>query len=118
MLFLGLLLLVACAGITLGVVLDNTDDVSASAFGVSLSHVSVGGFFLAGAAIGALALLGLVMMVAGLARKRSRRNTTKQNLRQGRTEKEQLAQENAALRERVSGSYPTGETPVESLPRD
>lgn len=106
MVALGLILLVLSGALTLGVVLSNTDTTSASAFGVSLSNVSVGGLFLAGAAAGAVLMLGLALLVAGAARKRARRVQTKRVVRDVRTEKEQLAEENAELRARLAGSEP------------
>ncbi len=102
MVVLGLLLLLASAGVTLGVVLSNTDEVSASAFGVSLSNVSIGGLFLFGVIVGAAAMLGAGMLLTGAARKRSRRVATKRKVSAVRTEKEQLAEENAALRAQLS----------------
>ena len=78
---LGLVLLVVSGVFTLGVVLSNTDPVSASAFGVSLTNVSLGGLFLAGAVAGLVIMLGLAMMVAGAARKRHRRVQTKRTVK-------------------------------------
>ena len=107
MVALGLVLLVLSGALTLGVVLSNTDPVSASAFGVSLSNVTVGGFFLVGAVAGLVFMLGLAMMIAGGARKRSRRVQSKRTVRDVRSEKEQLEQENADLRARLDGPYPS-----------
>ncbi|MGZ6804825.1 MAG: hypothetical protein ACXVFU_17425 [Nocardioidaceae bacterium] len=110
MVLLGLLLLVAAGAVTLGVALSNTNAVSAEAFGVSLSNVSVGGLFLAGVATGAVLLLGLVLLLTGAARKRSRRVAVKREVRGVRTEREQLAEENAALRARLGEPYPADGT--------
>ena len=99
---LGLVLLVVSGAAALGVALSNTDPVpTASAFGVSLSNVSIGGLFLAGAIAGMIFMLGLSLMVAGAARKRRRRVETKRTVKGVRTEKEQLEAENADLRSRV-----------------
>ena len=111
MVALGLVLLVLSGALGLGVVLSNTDPVSASAFGVTLSNVTIGGFFLLGAATGLIFMLGMVMMAAGASRRRARRVETKRTVSQVRTEKEQLEQENAQLRERLtSDPYPTEST--------
>jgi membrane protein implicated in regulation of membrane protease activity len=107
MVVLGLLLLVLSGALAAGVVLSNTDPVSASAFGVTLSNVSVGGLFLVGVATGVVLMLGLVMLLMGAARKRSRRVATKRHVRSVRSEKEQLAEENAELRARLTDPYPT-----------
>lgn len=112
MVVLGLLLLLASAGITLGIVLDNTDEVTASAFGVSLSNVSVGGLFLAGVVAGGILMLGLGMLLMGGARKRSKHVETKRRVSRVRSEKEELAQENAALRAQLE---PTSDAPSERV---
>ncbi len=108
MIVLGLLLILASGAVTLGVVLSNTDSVSASAFGVSLSNVSVGGLFLGGVAAGFVLMLGLALLLSGAARKRSRRVAVKREVRSTRTEKKQLAEENAALRARLADEPASG----------
>ena len=104
---LGLVLLVLSGVFTLGVVLSNTDPVaaSASAFGVSLSNVSIGGFFLAGAVAGLIFGLALALMLAGAARKRSRRVQTKRTVKGVRSEKDELAAENDRLRSELSNRH-------------
>lgn len=99
---LGLVLLVLSGGFTLGVVLSNTDPVSASAFGVSLSNVSLGGFFLSGAVAGLVFGLALALMLAGAARKRSRHVQTKRAVKGVRSEKDELAAENDRLRSQLT----------------
>lgn len=99
---LGLILLVLSGIFTLGVVLSNTDPVSASAFGVSLSNVSLGGLFLAGAIAGIIFGIGMGLLVAGSARKRHRKVETKRTIKGTRSEKEQLAVENEELRARLA----------------
>lgn len=106
MVALGLVLLVVSGALALGVVLSNTDPITASAFGVTLADVNIGGFFLVGAATGLVFMLGLALMIAGAARRRSRRVQSKRAVKDVRTEKEQLAQENAELRERLADPYP------------
>lgn len=107
MVALGLVLLVVSGALALGVVLSNTDPVTASAFGVTLTDVTVGGFFLVGAVTGLVFMLGLAMMLAGAARRRSRTLARKHTVRDVRTEKEQLEQENADLRAKLNDEpYP------------
>ena len=110
---LGLVLLVLSGVATLGVVLSNTDSVSASAFGISLSNVSIGGLFLAGAIAGVIFGLGLGLMIAGAARKRHRRVETKRTIKGARSEKEQLAVENEELRSQLAGTAPVDTYPAE-----
>ncbi len=110
MVVLGLLLLLLSGALAAGVVLSNTDPVSASAFGVTISNVSVGGLFLAGAATGLVLMLGIVLILVGAARKRSRRVATKRHVRNVRSEKDQLAEENAELRAQLADPYPAGDS--------
>ncbi|MCW2599067.1 MAG: hypothetical protein JWM02_896 [Frankiales bacterium] len=117
MVVLGLLLLVLSGALTLGVVLSNTDPVSASAFGVTLSNVSLGGLFLAGAAAGLVFMLGLVLLFMGAARKRARRVATKRHVHSIHSEKEQLAEENAELRAQLTDPYPPSESPTTPVNR-
>ena len=107
MVVFGLLLVLAAGAVTLGIALSNTDPVAASLFGVSLDNVSVGGLFLTGVVAGAVLVLGIALLLLGGARKRSRRVKTKRTIRATRSEKEQLAEENATLRAQLTEPYPT-----------
>ena len=69
---LGLLLLLSAAGLTLDVVLENTSSISVDGVGQTFS-LSSGWLFVAGVATGAIGLLGVSMLVAGLARTRRHR---------------------------------------------
>lgn len=97
MVVLGLILLVLCLVLGAGIVLSNTDPSSAEAFGVSLTNVSIGGLFLLGASLGALAMLGLGLMLVGAARKRAKKLRLKREVQDVRSEQETLAEENARL---------------------
>ena len=111
MVALGLVILVLSGALTLGVVLSNTDPVTASAFGVSLSNVTVGGLFLVGAVAGLAFMLGLTLMSLGASRRRAKRVHAKRQVRDVRTEKEQLEHENAQLRAELAGEpYPADDT--------
>ena len=110
MVLLGAILLVLCLVLSAGVFFSNTDPISAEAFGLSLSNVSLGGFFIAGVVTGALAVLALGMLLGGAARKRRKRAALKREVRTARGEQETLAERNARLeaeleRERTS-AYP------------
>ena len=97
MVVLGLVLLVLCLVLGAGIVLSNTEAATAEAFGVSLSNVSIGGLFLLGAALGAVAMLGLGLMLVGAARKRSKKVALKREVEHVRSEQETLAEQNARL---------------------
>jgi gas vesicle protein len=104
MVLLGLLLLLVSGVFTAGMVLSNTDAVSASAFGSSLTNLSIGQLFLAGALTGLVFGLGLAMMLAGAARKRARRRGLKSQVKAVRSERESLAEENARLQSELEAS--------------
>ena len=104
MVVLGLLLLLAAGALTAAVVMANTDAVAVSAFGESASGLTLGGLFLAGAVTGAVAILGLTMMLAGLSRRRTRRAGLKREMRDVRDERETLAEENARLRDELAST--------------
>ena len=115
---LGLILLVLSGVATLGVVLSNSSHVDANAFGISLSNVSVGGLFVAGAIAGLIFGIGLGLMVAGAARKRRRRVETKRTVKGVRSEKQQLEVENQQLRNELSGNAGQGTGPSEPVVED
>jgi hypothetical protein len=104
MVVLGLLLLLAAGGLTAAVVTDNTDAVTVTAFEQSASGLTLGGLFLAGVVTGAIAILGLTMMLAGLSRRRARRVGIKREMRDVRDERETLAEENARLRDELASA--------------
>lgn len=121
MVVLGLILLVLCLVLGAGIVLSNTDPSSAEAFGVSLSNVSIGGLFLLGAAVGALAMLGFGLMLVGAARKRAKKLRLKREVKDVRSEQETLAEENARLQaqlEQERTSYPADGAPADTSPAD
>ena len=114
MVALGLVLLVLCALLAAGIALSNTDPASAEAFGVSLSNVSIGGLFLVGVVVGAVAMLGLGLMLVGAARRRAKKAALKREVQSVRGEQESLAEENARLQheleqQRAAPGHPAGE---------
>jgi hypothetical protein len=125
MVVLGLFLLVVAGLVTGAMVLQNTDASSASVFGQAVNG-TVGGLFLAGVIAGAVAILGVMMIVAGLARRRARRVGLKRQARAAHSEKETLAEENARLQRELEESrtgaaaYPTesGHTPDGTYPAE
>ncbi len=107
MVLIGLLLVVLSAALAVGVVASNTAHVTAKAFGVSLTHVSVGGLFLLGVVTALVFALGLAVLVAGMGRARRRRVERRRAVRESRdnemalrAEKERLEGELADERRR------------------
>ncbi|MGB8649941.1 MAG: hypothetical protein WCD35_04685 [Mycobacteriales bacterium] len=109
MVVLGLLLLLASGAALVAVVHANTDTTTVSAFGTSFTDVSLGGLVLLGALAGLVLALGLLLMVDGARRRRARRIQHRRAVRDVRTEKEKLEDENAALRAQLGSTdpYPT-----------
>ena len=97
MIVVGVVLLVLCLLLGAGIALSNTDTTSAEAFGVSLSNVTLGALFLTGVVVGAVAMLGLGLVLVGAARKRSKAKLHQREVRSAHGEKETLAEENARL---------------------
>lgn len=97
MVAVGLVLLVLCALLAVGVVLSTGESVDADVFGVSLDRFSIGGLFLVGLIVGVIATIGLGLMLVGAARRRAKRAAAKREVRHVRDERESLAEENARL---------------------
>lgn len=97
MVAVGLVLLVLCALLAVGVVLSAGESVDADVFGVSLDRFSIGGLFLVGLIVGVIATIGLGLMLVGAARRRAKRAAAKREVRHVRDERESLAEENARL---------------------
>jgi uncharacterized integral membrane protein len=113
---LGLLLLILSGGLTAAVLLQNTGSTSVDFLGLTFSGLTLGGVFAAGVVTGAVALLGLALMLGGARRRRARRLARRQEVREVRDERETLAEENARLQrelaERTNDAtvYPTDTT--------
>jgi len=97
MIILGVLLVVFAALLTTGVVASNTDEISAEAFGVSVANVSLGGFFLLGAATALLFALGLLLLGVGMARNRRKRVQSKRLVKTTKQQEAELREENERL---------------------
>jgi hypothetical protein len=106
MIILGLLLLLAAAGLSFAAIQANRSVFEDSAgvigmFGYSV-EATVGEVFLVGAAAGALALLGLSMIIGGFGRGARRRMATRRELRRQDAEtREAQRQEEAEAAERA-----------------
>jgi hypothetical protein len=101
MVVLGLLLLAASVGIGGYIAGINTDSLTFDAFGQTYTS-DMWSFFLIGAALGALAVLGLWLMLAGLRRARRRHVEDKEVVMETRSRVDELADENAALRDELA----------------
>lgn len=103
MIALGLVLLVLAALVAVVAALSNGDPVSGvEAFGVSFDGITAGELFLLGVAVGAVAMLGAGLMVAGALRGRSRRRAARAEVDAEREQRESLAEHNARLRDELA----------------
>lgn len=95
MAILGLLLLLAAGGLAVDVVVQNTSSINVDAVGQTFS-LSPGWLFVAGVATGVIALLGVGMLFAGMARARRRRSAlvnTRSSVEELQAERDRLAVE-------------------------
>lgn len=101
MLILGLLLLAGAGVVGTAVAMDNVDPVSVAAFGESYA-TTTSGVFLAGVIAGLAAMAGVGLVMAGLGRHRAKSKRFKMRVHKVRSEKDELAEENARLRARLN----------------
>lgn len=100
MIILGLLLILATAGLSFAIFWANDGILTAPAgaielFGNQLS-MTVGQVFIAGTAAGVLALLGLFMLFSGIGRNARRKSTARHQLRDQRQEMQELQRKHDA----------------------
>jgi hypothetical protein len=115
MILLGLLLMAGCAALAVDAVVQNHGAVHAIAFNQPISHLSLGAIFVAGAVVGLLFALGLLMFTGGVGRAGRKRRERRMAGRDARAEAEALREHNERLsakleQERAGSPYPDDET--------
>ena len=115
MMLLGLLLMAGCVALAVDAVVQNTQLTHAVAFNQPISHLSLGALFVAGAVLGLLFALGLLMFTGGLGRAARRRRERRVASREARAENEALREHNERLaaeleQERAATPYPADRT--------
>jgi hypothetical protein len=118
MILLGLLLMAACAALAVDAVVQNTSVTHAVAFNQPISHLSPGAIFVAGAVLGLLFALGLLMFTGGIGRAGRKRRERRVASRQATAETQALREHNDRLaaeleQERASTPYPAEGTTVD-----
>lgn len=98
MLILGLVLMLLCALVVVGTIMDGGESATLEIFGQSIGTTAAG-LFLAGAATMLLFLLGAWMASAAMGRARRKRSERKQKKREQRDSVQRLEEERAKLRE-------------------
>lgn len=115
MVAIGLILLVLAVLVAVGIAVSNTAEVDVELFGQALDGLTTGTLFLVGVATGAVATLGLMLMLAGLKRRRTKAQEHKRQVHSARSDADSLAEENARLQEELerkqsankADAYPT-----------
>lgn len=115
MILLGLLLMAGCTALAVDAVVQNTGAIHAIVFNQSVTHLSLGAVFVAGAVVGLLFALGLLMFTGGLGRAGRKRRERKLAARKADAETQALREHNDRLaaeleQERSSSTYPTEDT--------
>jgi predicted phage tail protein len=101
MVLLGLLLMLGCVALAVDAVIQNTAAMHAVAFNQSITNLSLGALFIAGAVVGLLFALGLAMFAGGLGRA-SRRRREQRMAEQNTAEAESLRAENVRLEQQLA----------------
>jgi hypothetical protein len=119
MIIIGLVLLIAAAGFGLDLVWKNQYSVrSPELFGQTLGIHNAAVFFVIGAITGAVLLVGLALLMAGLRRKGSKARQRRQDRREARNaslERDRAQEENEKLRRQLEQD---GTSPSEAIPAE
>jgi uncharacterized protein HemX len=97
MIVLGLLLVIIAGVVGTDIVLENTRGTTGMVFQQTVTGLSLGGVFLAGAVTALVLALGLWLLFRGAARARRRRVEAKRTQRSTAAERQDLAAENERL---------------------
>ena len=106
MIVLGLLLMLACTAVAADAVVQNSHVLTAVLFNQHISQLSLGAIFIAGAVLGLLFTLGLVMLIAGTGRAGRRRRERRLAERDAAAETEALRAKNERLESQLQSTYP------------
>jgi hypothetical protein len=117
MILLGLLLMAGCAALAVDAVVQNHGAIHAIAFNQPISHLSLGAIFVAGAVVGLLFALGLLMFTGGIGRAGRKRRERRVANREAQAETQALREHNERLsaeleqeRSSTDSPYPADET--------
>lgn len=97
MILLGLLLMGACAAMAVDAVVQNGHVTHAIAFNQPIDHLTLGGLFVAGAVVGIVFALGVLMLTGGFGRARRRRAERRAAFRESTAESDALRAHNERL---------------------
>jgi len=97
MILLGLLLIAVCTAMAVDAVVQNTHVTHAIAFNQPIDHLTLGGLFIAGAVLGIVFALGVLMITGGIGRARRRRLERRAATRETAAEADALRAHNERL---------------------
>lgn len=109
MVVLGLLLIGAASAATIGIVAWHQDPVTLTVFGHSLQAHEAGVVFGAGAIAGIVFTIGLMMLLSGLGRGRTRRKERRRIEKRRTAEQRALRERNAELERRLAAEHAAAE---------
>ena len=101
MVLLGLLFMLGCVALAVDAVVQNTATMHAIAFNQPITHLTLGGVFIAGAVLGLLFALGLAMFTGGIGRA-SRRRRERRLAEENTADTEALRAENVRLEQQLA----------------
>jgi hypothetical protein len=101
MVLLGLLFMLGCIALAVDAVVQNTATMHAIAFNQPITHLTLGGLFIAGAVVGLLFALGLAMFTGGIGRA-SRKRRERRLAEENTADAEALRAENLRLEQQLA----------------
>jgi uncharacterized protein HemX len=111
MVVLGLLLMLACVAVAIDAVVQNAAAIHVVGFDHTISGLSIGALFVAGAVVGLVFALGMALFTGGLGRA-ARIRRERRALRRESADTESLREQNALLEQQLAanrseaGAYP------------
>lgn len=118
MILLGLLLVCACTALAVDAVVQNDHVTHAIAFNQPIDHLTLGGLFIAGAVLGIVFALGILMITGGIGRSRRRRSERRVATRESAAEAEALRAHNERLERELEDERNSDIAPDSAYPDD
>lgn len=118
MILLGLLLIGACTAMAVDAVVQNGHITHAIAFNQPIDHLTLGGLFIAGAVVGIVFALGVLMITGGIGRSRRRRTERRAAERDSVAEAEALRAHNERLERELESERASDVSDEPAYPTD
>jgi hypothetical protein len=118
MILLGLLLMCACIAMAVDAVVQNGHVTHATVFNQPIDHLTLGGLFIAGAVVGIVFALGVLMFTGGIGRSRRRRVERRNAVRESSAETEALRAHNERLERELEDQRGADATDATAYPAE